>query len=446
MFRPKRRNGPGLRGVAALALAALSADCSVIVGWSDCTRDSDCARGERCNADRHYCEVPVVELCNGVDDNHNGVSDADETFGFCEPALHTPGACRDGVLRCMNNSQLVCVRRTSPGSTEICDNGIDDECDGTVDNGALCVSNITATMGLPIGSDNPTVDGEGDDAPLHRVCLDGFQLDKYEVSVQAYANYLSALTAGGATLRLATPSMPMNATVTYGTYVILTDHGTDYPLVFIASPAEATTFLRRGTQWGPTDPTTGTLPMTNVTWFGADRYCRWAGKHLPTEAEWWRAVKGPDFSRTFPWGTDPVTCDRANVAVDSTGRVCPHGLQPFDALPMGRSVEGVFNLYGNANEWMWDFHDTDPMHTHNNYYASLGPDAWCAMYPHGPLGPAAGSPINNPSGGLYCQNCRMLHGRNFNTTDLRIGIRRWMDGDRGEAVGGFRCSAGGADR
>lgn len=437
--------GRDMARAAAVMFAAMAADCSVVVDFSDCARDADCPRGETCNPQRHYCEVSEVERCNGIDDDHDGISDDNENFGVCEPAMRVIGMCRDGVLRCRAGTRLECVRRTSPASAEECNNGLDDDCDGAVDNQATCVQNFPPTANLPIGSDDPAY-GEGDDAPAHNVCLAAFGLDKYEVSVEAFATYLSVLGSGGAQLRIAEPRAPMNTTVRYGRYLILDDRGTEVPLAFIGETVTPVTFQERGARWAPADAATNRLPVVNVTWFAADRYCRWAGKHLPTEAEWFRAVKGSDFTRTYPWGNDPVTCDRGNVAVDAMGRTCPRHLLDFDSLPMGRSSEGVFHLYGNANEWMWDFHNTDPMHTRNIYYQSLPVTGWCAMFPTGPLGPAAGAPITQAAGGLYCQNCRMLRGRNYNSTDLRPGIRRWIDGDRGEAVGGFRCSSGGTAR
>ncbi len=428
-----------------LLAAALAVDCNLVVDFSDCESNADCrGPGEICNVARRYCEVPEVERCNGTDDDRDGVADEAESFGVCEPAMRVTGMCRDGVLRCRGGSRLECVRRAAPATGEVCNNGLDDDCDGTVDNQAGCVQNFPASVNLPVGSDDPAY-GEGDDAPAHNVCLAAFTLDRYEVSTQAFATYLSALGAGGAQLRVAVPSMPINTTATYGRYIILTEGGVEYPIAAVSDPVTPVTFRQVGAQWAPVDASTGNLPVVNVTWFGADRYCRWAGKHLPTEAEWLRAVKGATFNNTYPWGNDPVSCERANIAVDAAGNNCPGRLLPVDSLPMGRSPEGVFHLYGNANEWMWDFHNTDPMHTRNNYYQSLAPDAWCAAYPDGPLGPAMGAPINQATG-LYCQNCRMLHGRNYASTDLRVGIRRWRDSDQGENVGGFRCSTGGAAR
>ena len=146
--------GRDMARAAAVMFAAMAADCSVVVDFSDCARDADCPRGETCNPQRHYCEVSEVERCNGIDDDHDGISDDNENFGVCEPAMRVIGMCRDGVLRCRAGTRLECVRRTSPASAEECNNGLDDDCDGAVDNQATCVQNFPPTANLPIGSDD----------------------------------------------------------------------------------------------------------------------------------------------------------------------------------------------------------------------------------------------------------------------------------------------------
>ena len=76
------------RAFAALAVALFAIDCTVVVAVDECGRDDDCRAGERCNLARRYCELPVAELCNGQDDDHDGVSDddgaVDRHVGQCE--------------------------------------------------------------------------------------------------------------------------------------------------------------------------------------------------------------------------------------------------------------------------------------------------------------------------------------------------------------------------
>ncbi len=443
---------PAIPARASLWLAALlSLRCSVVVDFTDCQSDRDCGLGERCNASRHYCEVPAVELCNGADDDHDGVSDADEDFGPCE-GPRMAGVCRDGRRRCVSGA-LRCVVRARPSPTEECFNGIDEDCNGTVDDGASCVQNYGRSMAVRIGSDMPSVDGEGDDAPEHRVCVAPFSLDKHEVSNRAFLNWINTLDPSR--FMIGRPPAPLNRTRTYGTFVLYNE-GTAQtpawvPLVLLPQPGDpgyALSIRRRGTQFETLAAGADTLPVVYATWLAADRYCRWAGKHLPTEAEFFRAMQGDNGARTYPWGNDAPTCARANIAVNTNRTPCVGRPLPVASLDMGATPEGVLNLYGNVDEWMWDYLDDAPDHDRNNYYMSRAPDAWCRDFPDGPLGPATGSPINEPSNPMVqrCTSCRFSRGRRYESTDPRPLIRKWMDADNADPGIGFRCATGGAAR
>lgn len=156
-----------------------------------------------------------------------------------------------------------------------------------------------------MGSD----EGEPDEQPAHEVWLDGFYIDKHEVS---WAQYKKS-------------GAPID-----------TNLHSRLPQAF--SP-----------DWGIVD----TQPVLNVSWHHAQDFVAWAGKRLPTEAEWEKAARGTD-GRTYPWGNEAPTFDRAvwkdhPIALTSTADVtcCAAGASPY----------GVLNMAGNVYEWVADTYE-----------------------------------------------------------------------------------------
>jgi len=90
----------------------------------------------------------------------------------------------------------------------------------------------------------------------------------------------------------------------------------------------------------PLDPH---LPIIHVNWYEAEAYCRWAGRRLPTEAEWEMAAAAG--KQRFPWGDDAATSGRAFLDARAVG------CGPAGALPAGDSPAGCRGLIGNAWEW-----------------------------------------------------------------------------------------------
>ncbi|WP_437926364.1 SUMF1/EgtB/PvdO family nonheme iron enzyme [Sorangium sp. So ce291] len=96
-------------------------------------------------------------------------------------------------------------------------------------------------------------------------------------------------------------------------------------------------------------------PVVQVTWDAASLYCKARGKRLPTEAEWEFAARGTT-ARTFPWGEDPPRCDDVTFGRYEKGRCerYPKGEHDVGTSPQDRTPEGVWDLGGNAAEWIQD--------------------------------------------------------------------------------------------
>jgi formylglycine-generating enzyme required for sulfatase activity len=105
----------------------------------------------------------------------------------------------------------------------------------------------------------------------------------------------------------------------------------------------------RGASWrqprGPGTSAPSDHPVVQVSWRDADTYCRWEGKHLPTEAEWEKAARGTD-GRRYPWGNAPWDPSKIADEVTSVG-----------THPAGASPYGAQDMIGNVEEWVADAFD-----------------------------------------------------------------------------------------
>ena len=152
-----------------------------------------------------------------------------------------------------------------------------------------------------------------DQQPAHDVSLGAFRLDRREVTVADFALFLS-YAGGEAHFR---PDQPIERVS--GGYLPQAGHEHE--------------------------------PARHVTWSAARDYCLWAGKRLPTEAEWERAAAGLE-GRTYPWGEEGAGCW---IAVCFTGNTfCADGPLDVGSRPAGASPEGVLDLAGNVAEWVAD--------------------------------------------------------------------------------------------
>jgi formylglycine-generating enzyme required for sulfatase activity len=178
----------------------------------------------------------------------------------------------------------------------------------------VIVKDVAPMMLVPAGEFTMGSNGGADhEKPEHKVFLDAYYMDMYEVTVGQYEEFLETTS--------------------------------------FDPPPSWTTMAQ---------PPYENRPVVNVDWKDANNYCKWAGKRLPTEAEWEKAARGTD-GRMYPWGNDPPNQLRANYGKEKWDN--HNALVPVGQLKDGQSPYGIYDLAGNVWEWVSDWYDP-------NYYAT----------------------------------------------------------------------------
>ena len=167
-------------------------------------------------------------------------------------------------------------------------------------------------------------DAESDEQPVHTVYVDAFYIDKYEVTNAQYKKFVDANP------QWQKDNIPRN--LHNGKYL---------------------RFWRGNTYYLSKE----NHPVVYVSWYAAMAYAKWAGKRLPTEAEWEKAARGGVVGRKYPWG-DLIDSTKANYgrAVGKTMLVGTYPANDYD----------LYDMVGNVMEWCLDAYETD-------YYSRSSP-------------------------------------------------------------------------
>ena len=176
---------------------------------------------------------------------------------------------------------------------------------------------------FPMGSVKGSANAKMSEGPQRMVFLDAYYMDVYEVTTKNYAKFIAATQ----------PQVPKA-----WNQVNLSAHGD--------------------------------RPVVGVTWDDAVAYCAWVGKRLPTEAEWEKAARGTD-GRQYPWGNEAPTADRATLTKKWDGYDTP---TPVGSLEAGKSPYGLYDMAGNAMEWVSDWYDPKYYDTAGHENNPQGPD------------------------------------------------------------------------
>jgi len=230
---------------------------------------------------------------------------------------------------------------------------------------------------------SPEGEGEKDEHPQHTVYLDAYWIDQTDVTNAMFSAFIGDTS--------------------YQTYA--EEVGGSY--VFSGSQRAEVS----GADWahpqGPSSSIVGLddYPVVNVSWGDAQVYCEWAGRRLPTEAEWEKAARGTG-GLIYPWGNSDPTSSLANYG-KNIGNTTAVG-----SYPDGASPYGVLDMAGNVFNWMGDWYDS-------GYYAN-SPD-------RNPQGPSTGE-------------FRVTRGGSWHDSLLRTANRDWHSPLGLIDYFGFRCA------
>jgi formylglycine-generating enzyme len=296
-----------------------------------------------------------------------------------------------------------------------------------------------------MGADNQQA--SADEYPKHTVTIDSFYMDATEVTNAQFAAFVNAtnyITTAEKkpdwdelkkTLPTGTPK-PADSVLVAASLVF---KQSSVPLQ-LNNPSQWWSWVEGASWKHPQGPSSNIIekenyPVVHISWYDAMAYCKWAGKRLPTEAEWEYAARGGLINNIYPWGNEHVNTGKAKT--NSWEGEFPYKNLQVDGFITSAPVKnytcngyGLFDMAGNVWEWCSDWYDY-------NYYKQL--QGTTTKNPKGanksfdPDEPA--TPKRSLRGGSFLCNDSYCSG-------YRVARRMKSSPDTGLEHTGFRCVKG----
>lgn len=296
-----------------------------------------------------------------------------------------------------------------------------------------------------MGGDNKQA--QPDEYPKHQVTVHGFWMDATEVTNAQFAEFVKA--TGYITIAERKPDWnELKKQLPPGTEKPADSLLVPASLVFVPSdhPVSLNDYSqwwawKKGADWkhphGPGSNIKGkeNYPVVHVSWDDAVAYCKWAGKRLPTEAEWEWAARGGLDNKIYPWGNEPV--DQGQPKANTWEGAFPYRNTQRDhfyylapTASFRPNGYGLYDMAGNVWEWCADYYNY-------NYYKDAAKSANLTD----PKGPLKSYDPDEP----YAKK-RVIRGGSFLCNDsycsgYRVARRMKSTEDSGMEHLGFRCVA-----